>query len=48
MIGKVLEVFFTGDPAEYKHGIDIRMDTGDDIRVHPITDNGCVFPLAGQ
>ena len=48
VIGKVLEVFFVGDPAEHKHGIDIRMDTGDDVRVHPVTDNGSVLSVAAQ
>ena len=48
VIGKVLEVFFAGDPAEHKHGIDIRVDTGDDVRVHPVADNGSVLPVAAQ
>jgi hypothetical protein len=48
VVGKVLEVFFVGDPAEHEHGIDIRMDTGDNVRVHPVTDNGRVLPLAAQ
>ena len=48
VIGNVPEIFFAGDPAEHENGIDTRMDTGDDVRVHPVADNGRVLSFAGQ
>lgn len=48
MIGEALKILSGCYATEDEYRIDVRIDAGDDVSVHPISDDGSVLPPASQ